>query len=178
VNPEVYSSSLRDVLTVQFWTPLHHMAELMNQNRKVFIIGNGGSAATASHLACDLSKSVGIRAMALTDSMPIVTAYANDFSYEEVFVGQLDTWADDTDILLAISGSGNSPNVVSAAKLWSERHNRVFAFAGCFGGALADIADCSLVVNSNDMQIIEDVHMIAAHMLFRMMCDLKGNGHG
>jgi D-sedoheptulose 7-phosphate isomerase len=140
-------------------------------DRQVFICGNGGSAATASHLACDLVKGASLgrrrrlRVMALTDSMPTVTAYANDVGYDRVFVEHLRNFARSGDLLIAISGSGRSPNVVAAVEYANRAGCRSIGLTGRDGGELGRLARLHLHVPEPHMGRIEDVHMAVCHML-------------
>jgi D-sedoheptulose 7-phosphate isomerase len=138
--------------------------------RHVFIAGNGGSAATASHMANDLQWGLarlgagGLRATALSDNVPLLTAIANDRSYEDVFAVQLETLADAGDVLIVISGSGNSPNVVRAAEVARRMKLVVVGFLGMGGGKLRSMVDVPVVVPSDDYGPIEDVHMMLDHL--------------
>ena len=139
--------------------------------RMIFIIGNGGSAATASHMANDLNKGASVpgqprfRALALTDNVPLITAWANDTRYENVFVEQLANFFQSGDVLLAISGSGNSPNIITAVE-WARREGAVtIGLTGGTGGRLKGLVDCCLVVPSSSMEQIEDMHLVLAHAL-------------
>lgn len=140
--------------------------------RHVLVCGNGGSAATASHLAEDLQKGIGalnskkFRVMALTDSQPLLTAWGNDTDYANIFAPQVTTWGGKGDLLIAISGSGNSPNVISAVEAANKIGMTTVGFTGMGGGKLAKAAQKSLVVDSNNMQIIEDVHMVLTHLIY------------
>lgn len=140
--------------------------------KQVMICGNGGSASTASHLACDLQKGIGcltdrkFRVIALTDALPIITAWANDSEYSNIFAEQVSTWADPGDVLIAISGSGNSPNVLKAVEAAKARGVKTIGLSGIGGGKLAKMADISLVVASNNMQQVEDVHVVLAHLIY------------
>lgn len=146
-------------------------------DRQVFIMGNGGSASTASHLACDLQKGIGglgekkFRAMALTDNIPIMTAWANDTDYSNVFSEQLSTWVNPGDLVIGISGSGNSPNVINAIELANQKGAVTIGLSGFQGGKLAQVAQHSVVINSDNMQHIEDVHMVLAHLIFRCLLE-------
>jgi D-sedoheptulose 7-phosphate isomerase len=141
--------------------------------RRVFIVGNGGSAATASHMACDLSKTVlgeqqsaqGLRAICLSDNVPLLTAWANDVGYEVVFARQLQGWIEAGDILIAITGSGNSPNIVEAAKIAREAGATVIGFLGFDGGQMKSLVDEVVLVESDNYGHIEDVHMILDHLI-------------
>ena len=139
----------------------------------VFIIGNGGSGASASHLCEDLGKGtisdmVGqerLRAISLTDNTPYILAWANDEGYERVFVEQLRNLAEPGALLIAISGSGNSPNVLRAVEYANEAGMRTFGVCGYDGGALLRAAQQSLHVPSDDMGMVEAVHSIVFHYL-------------
>ncbi len=135
----------------------------------VFVAGNGGSAATASHFVCDLTKTVfgpgqrSLRALSLTD-LALLTAYANDTDYSEVFSAQLAAQARPGDCLILISASGNSPNVVKAATYAREHDIATIAFVGS-GGALGRIVDVSLHVAHSDPGLIEAVHGATTHAI-------------
>lgn len=137
--------------------------------RTIFILGNGGSAATASHLACDLAKTAitpgapRLRAVALTDNVPLLTAWGNDASYEVVFAEQLRTLAQANDLVIAISASGNSPNVIAAVAAAREVGARVIGVTGFGGGRLRALSDVCLVVPSSEYGPVEDAHMILVH---------------
>lgn len=139
--------------------------------RTIFVCGNGGSAATASHFVCDMVKGASFgrparfRIQALTDSIPTVTAYANDVGYEAVFAEQLKNFARPGDLVMAISGSGNSPNVVLAVEYGNSIGCRTLALTGRDGGRLGAIAQLSLQVPVPHMGRIEDAHMIVCHMI-------------
>lgn len=145
--------------------------------RSVYIMGNGGSAATASHFACDLQKSVGLcggrkfRVMALTDNVAILTAWANDVDYAEIFAEQLSTWLQTGDLVIGISGSGNSPNIIKAIELANSKGAVTIGMTGFGGGKLAEQARYSIVVDSDNLQQVEDVHMAFCHLIFRYVLD-------
>lgn len=153
------------------------MLEAYRSDRQVFVMGNGGSAATASHLACDLSKTIGhlgekkFKVMALTDNIPMMTAWANDVDYANIFSSQLDTWIEPGDLVIAISGSGNSPNVISAIGLANEKGAVTVGMSGFDGGWLARIAQHNVIVSSENMQQIEDAHMVFSHLIFRYLLE-------
>lgn len=140
--------------------------------RTVYVFGNGGSAALASHLACDLGKGTvngtpkRFRALALTDNVPLMTAWANDARYEDIFAEQLANFARPGDIAFAISCSGNSPNVLRALAEAKRRSLLTAGLTGFSGGRLAAMCDASIVVPCDNMQIIEDLHLCVAHALF------------
>jgi D-sedoheptulose 7-phosphate isomerase len=153
---------------VQAITTLEQARE---QNRHVFVCGNGGSASTASHFACDMVKGASFgrksrfRIMALTDSLPTITAYSNDVSYDCVFAEQLKNFAQAGDVLIAISGSGNSPNVLRAMEYANSIGCRTIALTGRDGGKLAPLAEINIQAAIPHMGRIEDVHMIVSHMI-------------
>ena len=145
--------------------------EARDQSRHIFVCGNGGSASTASHFACDMVKGASynrdkrFKIMALTDQMATITAYANDVSYDLVFVEQLRNFAQKGDLLLAISGSGNSPNVLRAMEYATLAGCRTIALTGRDGGALGPMAALNIQVPVPHMGRIEDAHMIVCHMI-------------
>jgi D-sedoheptulose 7-phosphate isomerase len=142
----------------------------MNE-KQVFIMGNGGSAATASHFACDLGKGTltpGVprfRVIALTDNMPLFSAWANDTGYENVFTEQLENLVNYGDVVIGISGSGNSANVLNAIRLANSRQAITIGFTGFEGGKLKDLVDICVIVPSNRIEQVEDVHLILAHLI-------------
>lgn len=146
------------------------VAKAIKEGRTIFACGNGGSAADAQHIAGELvgrfrKKSVGYRAFALTTNSSIVTALANDFSFDEIFSRQLESGAQAGDVLLALSTSGMSPNVVQAAQKANEIGMKSLAFVGANGGRLAEISHIALVVPSDDFARIQEVHMTLGHIL-------------
>ncbi len=136
----------------------------------VFIVGNGGSAATASHFACDLAKGAIVpggprfRAIALTDNVPLITAWSNDVAYEDIFAEQLCNLMGRGDVVVAFSGSGNSPNVLRAVALARQQGGITIGFSGFDGGRLSRIVDVPVVVSCHCMEQIEDVHLVLCHL--------------
>lgn len=147
------------------------LAEARDHARTIFVCGNGGSASTASHFACDIVKGASFqresrfRIMALTDSMPTITAYANDVSYDCIFAEQLRNFAKPHDVVMAISGSGNSPNVVNAVEVANAIGCRTIALTGRDGGKLGAAAELQIHVNAPHMGRIEDAHLVICHMI-------------
>ncbi len=145
--------------------------EARDSGRRVFIMGNGGSAATASHMACDLAKTAitkgkrRLKAVALTDNAPLLTAWGNDAAYEDVFAEQLRNLAEPGDLVIAISGSGNSPNVLKASELAREVGAKTVGFTGRPGGRLKELVDISVVVPAVRIEQAEDGHMILDHVV-------------
>ena len=154
---------------------VERLAELLYRayadGKQVFTLGNGGSASTASHMAADLSKNtIGpnmrrFRIMSLNDNMSLVSALANDLGYENMFAEQLQNLIHPGDVLIAISGSGNSPNVLRAIEYAQSRSAEVAALLGFDGGKAADLADLSVLVDSHDYGVVEDAHLIINHIL-------------
>lgn len=148
----------------------------------IFVFGNGGSGSTASHLACDINKGVSLKlnkkfkVICLNDNIPILLAYANDMSYEDVFVEQLKNFLKPNDVIIGISGSGNSNNILKAIQYGNENFAITIGFTGFDGGKLVGIATESFIVPINDMQKVEDFHMIITHMLMQFLSiSIKGN---
>lgn len=158
---------------------LSHMVEMFLEARRnkktIFIMGNGGSGSTASHFACDLAKgtiasgATRFRAIALTDNMPQILAWANDTSYENIFVEQLRNLMEEGDIVLGISVSGESLNVIKALEYANEHGAKTIAWTGFGGGKLKDIAEMTIIVPSKSMQCCEDIHLILEHLLTSMI---------
>ena len=146
-----------------------------DEGRTIFVVGNGGSASTASHLACDLNKGACLhaakkfRVMALTDNLPTILAISNDIGYDAIFVEQLKNFARAGDVVLGISGSGNSVNVLKAVEWARQAGCTTIGVCGYDGGKLKPLVDCCFHVRVHDMQIAEDVHMILVHILMRVL---------
>ena len=142
-----------------------------DEGRQVFLFGNGGSAATASHVAEDLQKGVKentgkrFKVMGLTDATPLICAWANDSGYDCIFAEQIDSFLEPGDVVIAISGSGNSPNVIKAVEKANSMGAITIGWTGFSGGKLAQIAQKCIVVSSDNMQRIEDVHLVLGHLL-------------
>jgi D-sedoheptulose 7-phosphate isomerase len=147
------------------------LRQARDENRQVFTCGNGGSASTASHFVTDLVKGASygrdrrFRIQALTDSLSTITAYANDVSFDAIFAEQLKNHAAPGDLVLCISGSGNSPNVLAAAQTARQLGCRIIALTGLDGGKLAPLADLNIAVGHPHMGRIEDAHLIVCHMI-------------
>ncbi len=141
--------------------------------QQLFLCGNGGSAATASHMANDLGKGASygrpaerrFRALALTDNIPWLTALANDVNYESIFSEQLENHGQQGDLLIAISGSGNSGNVLNAVDVARAKRMTTIGLSGFDGGELAKKVDLPIVVDSHHMGRVEDVHTVILHMV-------------
>ena len=136
-----------------------------NNKKKVFLFGNGGSGSTASHLVCDFAKFRNVKAFALTDNLPLITAWSNDESYDVIFSKQLRNLSEKDDVVIGISGSGKSKNIIEAVKLAKEKGCITIGFAGFDGGTLKDVADECIVVKINNMQHSEDMHLLVGHLI-------------
>ena len=145
--------------------------------RRVFLIGNGGSAATASHFVNDLLKGTAapgrprFKAIALTDNTPTMLAYANDMNYECIFAEQLDALAEPGDVLVAFSGSGRSKNVLNALDKARERELTNVGFTGRDGGEMPSRCDICLIVPAEKMEQIEDAHTVLTHLIYSALRD-------
>ena len=147
------------------------MKEARDNGQTIFVAGNGGSASTASHFACDMVKGASykrdkrFKIMALTDNLATITAYSNDVGYDCVFVEQMKNFAQPGDLFIAISGSGNSPNVVTAMEYAKESGLKTIAMTGRDRGKLGVMAQLNLHVASPHMGRIEDAHLIMCHTI-------------
>ena len=170
-----YARKLISCLENQDWKAVDQLAaELLHAWREgshVYICGNGGSAANAIHWANDLlyviakSGGKGIRIIALPANSSVLTCLGNDLSYEEVFSAQLRVFARKGDLLIALSGSGNSPNIIRALKQAGELGMKTCALLGFSGGACKDLAQIVVHFQMNDMQVVEDMQLAVCHML-------------
>ena len=149
--------------------------------KKIITCGNGGSASTASHYITDWNKMVNLstgkkfRGISLCDNIGLITAYANDLSYADVFAGQVDNLMDQGDLLVAVSGSGNSPNIINAIQAARRAGGNVLGIVGYDGGKMLPMCDHSVWVQSFDMQLCEDIHLMFGHMVMKTLCgyDIK-----
>jgi D-sedoheptulose 7-phosphate isomerase len=160
--------------------PRHSIADVIRvlqrarrHGNQVFIMGNGGSASTASHFVCDLAKNTRrdglphFRVIGLTDNMAIFSAYANDEGYENVFAKQLLNLIRPDDIVIGISASGNSKNVINAMEEAREHHATTIGFTGFDGGRLGQIVDINIHVKSDIIEHVEDIHLMLEHMIVK-----------
>ena len=159
-------------------TAIELIAQAWNAGRQIITLGNGGSAITALHMITDWNKmaflaaGVPFRGRSLIDNMGLVMAYANDISFADVFSEQLKNILQPGDLVIAISGSGNSENVVRAINYANENGAITLGLCGYDGGKLKKVAQHSLHVNAPDMQIVEDVHAIFGHIVMQSLCDM------
>ncbi len=145
----------------------------------IYIMGNGGSASTASHMANDINKAACMhmekkfRVICLTDNVPAVLAWANDESYDAIFIEQLKGFLNKGDVVIGISGSGNSPNVLRAIEYANSKSNLTIGLTGIGGGKLKDMAKLPLVIEDNSMQRVEDFHLMVNHILTHVFKTMK-----
>ena len=166
--------SLLDVLDLEpFDKIVNAILDAYRKERKIFVMGNGGSGSTASHFVCDINKGCCMdlekkfKMICLNDNIPTMLALANDVSYDVVFEEQLKNFFEPGDLVIGISGSGNSENVLRAIRYASDNGGRTIGFAGFAGGKLFDLVDIAFVAEVDDMQKIEDIHMILVHMIMQ-----------
>jgi D-sedoheptulose 7-phosphate isomerase len=173
-----YATRLQSVLTVYDWGKVLLLAESLQTawkgKRRVFLCGNGGSAANAMHISNDLLYGVakdghGIKVSALSANTSVLTCLGNDLGYDEIFSRQLAVQAEPGDVLIVLSGSGNSPNVVKALQKAREIGVKSFAVLGYSGGQCLKLADVAIHFPVNDMQIAEDLQLIVGHMVMQTL---------
>ena len=174
-----YQATLTSAMRAHDWSDVSRLAEVLTQcwqeDRQVFICGNGGSAANAAHLANDFlygidkPRSRGLRVTALPANTAVVTCLANDVGYDDIFALQLTALARRGDVLIALSGSGNSPNIVRALERAKEIGVTSFAVLGYSGGQALKLADHAIHFAVDDMQVAEDLQMITGHMVMQWL---------
>ena len=175
-----YQKSLTKALSDHDWADVEQLinalATCWRDGRKVFICGNGGSAANAIHLANDFLFGIdkpagrGLRVSSLPANSAVLTCLANDVSFDEIFSQQLVALADRGDVLIVLSGSGNSPNIIRALEKGRELNLTTFAILGFSGGKCLKLADVPIHFPVDDMQIAEDLQMIVGHMAMQWLC--------
>ena len=174
-----YSLRLQEVLATADWSSVHQLAQALleswQQGRRVFLCGNGGSAGNAIHLANDFLYGIakktggGLRVMALSANSAVITCLANDVGYDHIFSEQLAVQAQTGDLLIALSGSGNSGNIVRVLEQAKAMGVRSFAILGFGGGKSKQIADVAIHFSVDDMQIAEDLQLIVGHMVMQWL---------
>jgi D-sedoheptulose 7-phosphate isomerase len=180
-----YFKTLKDLLDAVDPAEIEEVVSLLfdayKSDRRLVLCGNGGSGSTSSHLVCDFQKNVLLdggkpfEVVALTDSPALLSAWGNDTHFENIFAGQARTWLRPGDVLIAISGSGNSPNILKAVEVANEVGATSIGFCGYGGGKLCKLASKSIVVHKRNMQQVEDLHMIFGHVIFSALRDrIKG----
>lgn len=168
-----YIERLKGVLDTfphdQFERLIDSMMDAYKEDKRIFVMGNGGSASTASHFCCDLGKGTVIdgqprfRVISLNDNIPLLTAYSNDFGYEFVFVEQLRNLLNEGDLVICITASGNSKNVLNATEYAKQIGATTIGFLGFGGGKAKDMVTEHITVNNSNYGQVEDIHMILAH---------------
>jgi D-sedoheptulose 7-phosphate isomerase len=176
---EEYTSRLKSVLSQFDWDPVIKLGNSLRKawkgKKRVFICGNGGSAGNANHLANDFlygisrSDGIGLRVLSLSSNPSIITCLANDITYENIYSQQLAVQGDTGDILIVLSGSGNSPNIIKVLEMAKEMKIISYAVLGFDGGKCLEISDVSIHFEIQDMQISEDLQMIVGHMLMQWL---------
>jgi D-sedoheptulose 7-phosphate isomerase len=175
-----YGRRLQAAMQVADWEGVARLAEAMRdcwgEGRQVFLCGNGGSAGNAMHLANDLifgiakGGGVGLRALALPSNSSVVTCLANDIGYDRIFSAQLAVQASAGDLLIVLSGSGNSPNILRALEQAKSMGLRSVAILGYSGGKAKALADDAIHFAVDDMQISEDLQLVVGHMIMQWLC--------
>ena len=179
-----YTNTLGEVLKKLDLESVSLLMNIMERARikgnRIFVFGNGGSASTASHLTCDFNKGISYEQdikydiECLSDNVPMMMAIANDISYDDIFSIPLKNKLKEDDIVIGISGSGNSPNIIKAIEYANTVTDNTVAIVGYDGGNAKEIAKYCVHVNIDNMQIVEDVHLILNHMMMFILSDMKG----
>tara|TARA_B110000438_G_scaffold256054_1_gene263291 strand:+ start:2016 stop:2588 length:573 start_codon:yes stop_codon:yes gene_type:complete len=154
---------------------LEIILEARNNEQRVYVMGNGGSASTATHFVSDLLKTSitkdkkRFKAISLSDNIPVILAWSNDKSFDSIFVEQLKNLLQKGDVVIAISGSGNSQNVINAINYSNEINAKTISLTGMDGGKLSKISEINLTIQDNDMLTIETMHLCVCHLLTTMI---------
>jgi D-sedoheptulose 7-phosphate isomerase len=174
---EQYTAALKEALDAfspkEFEKIIAALAEAYKKDRQVFIAGNGGSAASANHFVCDFGKNAvpfasgkrRFRIISVSDNIEKITAIGNDISFDEIFSFQLGNLMNEGDVLIVISASGNSPNVVKACEFAKTKNAKIIVIAGFDGGKIKNFADAAMVVPLKSYEQIEDIHLVILHMI-------------
>ncbi|MEJ2009659.1 MAG: SIS domain-containing protein [Acidobacteriota bacterium] len=181
-DPSAYLTELKKILDKLPLDQISKAADILfacyQADHTVFTFGNGGSGALASHLVADFGKGTHfpgpkelasvkrMKALSVTDSMPMITAWSNDAHYEDIFMRQIENFIQPGDVAFGISGSGNSTNVLKALQLARHVGATTVGLVGFGGGKMKDLLDCAIVVPSHSMQQVEDAHLVIGHMIF------------
>jgi D-sedoheptulose 7-phosphate isomerase len=166
---------LRDISQAHLQNVLALLEDAYRHGHRIFIMGNGGSAATASHFALDLAKNTimpgapRLKAISLTDHVPLITAWSNDTAYEYIFEEQLANMIEPGDVVIGISASGNSPNVINALRLAKQTRAATVGLLGAKGGLMKTIVDAYILAPGQNIEQEEDAHLILAHVITRHM---------
>ncbi len=165
------SNSLQELPWPQIHTVVQTLARAWLTGHRIYTMGNGGSAATATHLACDLAKNTAqpglerMQVVSLNDNMAMVSALANDTAYDQIFAEQVRTYVRPMDVVIAISTSGNSPNVLNAVEAAKQRKAITIGLCGYQGGQLAAMVHVPVIAPNHNVEQIEDIHMVMSHMI-------------
>ena len=181
VNISMYFQKLKDTIDKisidELNTLMNVMEQAKDEGRTIFIMGNGGSSATASHYVCDFNKGVSFgkkekyKLVCLNDNVPSLMAYANDLSFDDVFVYQLSSLFKEGDLVIGISGSGNSRNILKAIDFANNSGGITIGLTGYDGGKLKKMALYNVNIPVDDMQISEDLHMVIDHCMMQILCN-------
>ena len=176
---DTYFSDLQEMVRAISQAHLQEILALLEetyrQGRRIFIMGNGGSAATASHFALDLAKNTimpgapRVKAISLTDHVPLITAWSNDTAYEHIFAEQLANMMESGDLVIGISASGNSLNVINALKVAKKSRAATIGLLGARGGQIKQMVDAYVLAPGQNIEQEEDAHLILAHIITRHM---------
>ena len=180
-----YFNRLKNVIdslnSNEFDSALDLIYEAWQNGKQIITLGNGGSSMTALHFITDwnkmiyLSSNKSFKGRSLVDNMGLIMAYGNDISFDDIFIEQLKNILDPGDLVIAISGSGNSENVIRAVNFANENGAKTLGLCGFDGGKLKNIAQNKIWVNVNDMQVTEDLHSIFEHIVMQTFCKSKNN---
>ncbi len=166
---------LRDISQAHLQDILSLLEETYRNGHRIFIMGNGGSAATASHFALDLAKNTimpgapRVKAISLTDHVPLITAWSNDTAYEHIFAEQLANMIEPGDVVIGISASGNSLNVINALNVAKKSRAATIGLLGAKGGQIKQMVDAYVLAPGQNIEQEEDAHLILAHIITRHM---------
>ena len=176
---DTYFSDLQEMVRAISQAHLQEILALLEETyrrgRRIFIMGNGGSAATASHFALDLAKNTimpgapRVKAISLTDHVPLITAWSNDTAYEHIFAEQLANMIEPGDLVIGISASGNSLNVINALKVAKKSRAATIGLLGAKGGQIKKMVDAYVLAPGQNIEQEEDAHLILAHIITRHM---------
>lgn len=163
---------LQNIDADEFRRVIETLRDAYQNDKQVFIAGNGGSAGTANHFVCDFGKNAVLdpekrrfRIISLSDNVEKITAFGNDIEFAEIFRQQLINLMNEGDVLMLISASGNSPDLVRAAEYAKEKNAKILSFAGFQGGKIKQVSDACIVAPLESYEMIEDVHLVLMHMI-------------
>ena len=175
---EIIGNYITEVAATLEMLPTDNLIQIVNlieearlNGRRIYISGNGGSAATASHFTCDLSKGAicdgkpRMKVFSLTDSVPLLTAWANDNMYRNTFAEQIENLVERGDIVIAISGSGDSWNVLKGLEIARSKGAKTVGFTGFDGGKVKELVDVPIIVPSDNIEQVEDIHLLLTHVI-------------